>query len=179
MLKLGSYWPWKTVPSHFHMRVRPMLLHRTALVSVRLFCINFGQLARIFWANGLPTPPPPPPGKKLPVRLYSQTCIKRPSIKRSPVKVQEIASLIYCKLDLRWMVTSIKRMRSPFLRSQSADFIVFTCIKRSLCLQKINSGSQVSQVTCFHKCLEINCLKSDVRLFLTVVSTLNIKLIFY
>ena len=33
--------------------------------------------------------------------LYSQTCIKRsPSIKRSPVKVPEIAYLIYCKLDL-------------------------------------------------------------------------------
>ena len=32
--------------------VRPMLLHRMAPVSVRLF----GQLAGIFWANGL-TPP--------------------------------------------------------------------------------------------------------------------------
>ena len=40
------------------MLVRPMLLHLMALVSVRLFCKNlhFGQLARIFWANGLPPP---------------------------------------------------------------------------------------------------------------------------
>ena len=48
-------------------------------------------------------------------------------------------------------LTSIKRspllsrIWSPLLRSQSADFIVFTCIKRLLCLQKINSGSQVQQ----------------------------------
>ena len=56
--KLHRYWPWKTVSSHFHMLVRPMLLHLMALVSVRLFCKNlhFGQLARIFWANGLPPP---------------------------------------------------------------------------------------------------------------------------
>ena len=81
------------------------------------------------------------------------------------------------------MVTSVKRTQSPFLRSQSADFIVFTCTKRPLCLQKINSGSKYSKVkitsvTCFHRCLEIDCLNSDVQLFLTVMSTLNIKLIF-
>ena len=39
------------------MLVRPMLMHRMALVSVRLFCRKFGQLARVFWANGLPPPP--------------------------------------------------------------------------------------------------------------------------
>ena len=45
------------------MPLRPMLLHRMALVSFRLFCKNlgnlqefFGQLARILWANCLPPP---------------------------------------------------------------------------------------------------------------------------
>ena len=38
------------------MLVRHMLLHRMALVSVRLFCKTVGQLARIFWANDLPPP---------------------------------------------------------------------------------------------------------------------------
>ena len=38
------------------MPVRPMLLHYMALVSFRLFCKKFEQLARIFWANGLPPP---------------------------------------------------------------------------------------------------------------------------
>ena len=39
------------------MPVRPLLLHRMALVSFRLYdSEKFGQLARIFWANGLPPP---------------------------------------------------------------------------------------------------------------------------
>ena len=38
----------KTVSSHFHMLVRPMLLHRMALVSVRLFCKNLGDLQEFF-----------------------------------------------------------------------------------------------------------------------------------
>ena len=39
------------------MPVRPLLLHRMALVSFRLYVSEkFGQLARIFWANGLPPP---------------------------------------------------------------------------------------------------------------------------
>ena len=46
--------------------VRPMLLHRMALFSFRLFRKNLGKLREFFWANGLP---PPPSGKKLPVRL--------------------------------------------------------------------------------------------------------------
>ena len=46
--KLHRYWPWKTVSSHFHMLVRPMLLHRMALVSVRLFCKNLGNLQEFF-----------------------------------------------------------------------------------------------------------------------------------
>ena len=66
MLKLGRYWPWKTVSSRFHMPVRPMLLHRMALVSFRLFCKKIGQLASIFWVNGLPPPQPPPLTKNCP-----------------------------------------------------------------------------------------------------------------
>ena len=66
MLKRGRYWPWKTVSSRFHMPVRPMLLHRMALVSFRLFCKKIGQLASIFWVNGLPPPQPPPLTKNCP-----------------------------------------------------------------------------------------------------------------
>ena len=37
--------------------MRPLLLHRVALVSFRLYVsAKFGQLARIFWAKGLPPP---------------------------------------------------------------------------------------------------------------------------
>ena len=39
------------------MPVRPLLLYRMALASFRLYdSEKFGQLARIFWANGLPPP---------------------------------------------------------------------------------------------------------------------------
>ena len=39
------------------MPVRPLLLHRMAIVSFRLYVSEkFGQLAKIFWANGLPPP---------------------------------------------------------------------------------------------------------------------------
>ena len=38
----------KTVSSHLYMLVRPMLLHRMALVSVRLFCKNLGNLQEFF-----------------------------------------------------------------------------------------------------------------------------------
>ena len=38
----------------------PMLLHRMALVSFRLFCKNLGNLA-----NGLKRPTPPPPWPKI------------------------------------------------------------------------------------------------------------------
>ena len=48
MLKLHRYWPRKTVSSHLYMLVRPMLLHRMALVSVRLFCKNLGNLQEFF-----------------------------------------------------------------------------------------------------------------------------------
>ena len=63
--KLHRYWPWKTVSSHFHVLVRPMLLHRMALVSVRRFCKHLGNLQEFFGQ----TVYPPPPDKKLPVRL--------------------------------------------------------------------------------------------------------------
>ena len=38
--------------------------------------------------------------KHLCTKVYSQTCIKLSCIKRSPVKILEIASLTYCKLNL-------------------------------------------------------------------------------
>ena len=47
MLKLGRNWPWKTVSSHFHLPVWPMLLYGMALVSFRLFCKNLGNLQEI------------------------------------------------------------------------------------------------------------------------------------
>ena len=50
MLKIGRYWPWKTitVSSHLHMPVRPILLHHMALVSFLLFCKNLGNLREFF-----------------------------------------------------------------------------------------------------------------------------------
>ena len=63
---------------------------------------------------------------------YSRTSIKRPSIKRSPIKVPEFASLNYCTLDLHLMVTSIKRTRSPFRFPDLLISLYFTTIKRSL-----------------------------------------------
>ena len=50
MLKLGSYWLWKTVTvsSHLHMPVRPTLLHR--LASFLFYC--FVKI----WANSLAPP---------------------------------------------------------------------------------------------------------------------------
>ena len=44
------------------MLVRPMLLHRMALVSVRLFCKNLGNLQEFF---GEMVSPPPPPWQKI------------------------------------------------------------------------------------------------------------------
>ena len=45
---------------------QPMLLHRMALVSFRLFCKYLGNLHEFF---GQMVYPPPPPSRKLPVRL--------------------------------------------------------------------------------------------------------------
>ena len=68
-------------------------------------------------------------------QYYSRTSIKRPSIKRSPIKVPEFASLNYCKLDLYLTVTSIKRTRSPFRFPNLLNSLCFTSIKRSLTQQ--------------------------------------------
>ena len=54
----------KTVSSHFHMPVRPLLLHRMALVSFRLFCKNLCNLPEFFGQMVYR-----PHGRKLPVRL--------------------------------------------------------------------------------------------------------------
>ena len=49
------YWPWKTVSSHLDMPGRPMLLqYGPHFFSTHSW--SFGQLARCFWANGLPPP---------------------------------------------------------------------------------------------------------------------------
>ena len=48
--------------------------HVVALYGLHFILTVFkkiGQLARSFWANGLPPPPPPPPGKKLPNCPYA------------------------------------------------------------------------------------------------------------
>ena len=50
------YCPWKTVSRHFHMPVRPILLHHMGLVSFLLCCKNVGNLQEFFLANGLPLP---------------------------------------------------------------------------------------------------------------------------
>ena len=89
--KLHRYWPWKTVSSHFHMLVRPMVLHRMALVSVRLFCKNLGKLQEFFLANGLP---PPLHGKKLPVRLCKTRKRSTLDRKRSTQKLDTGLSFI-------------------------------------------------------------------------------------
>ena len=59
ILKIGRYWPWKTViaSSHLHMPVRPTLLHRMALVSFLLFRKNLGNL-REFLGKWFTAPPP-------------------------------------------------------------------------------------------------------------------------
>ena len=55
------------------MLVRPMLLHRMALVSVRLFYKNLGNLQEFFGQMVYR----PPPGKKLPVRLCKTQIAKK------------------------------------------------------------------------------------------------------
>ena len=49
----------QTVSRHFHIPVRPMLLHRMALVSFRLFCKNLGNLQEFFGQMVYPPPPWP------------------------------------------------------------------------------------------------------------------------
>ena len=72
ILKIGRYWPWKTViaSSHRHMPVRPTLLHRMALVSFLLFRKNLGNLREFFGQMVYC-----PPGKKLPIRVWDQRLI--------------------------------------------------------------------------------------------------------
>ena len=55
----------QTVSSYFHMPVRPMLSHRMALVSFRLFCKNLGNLQE-FSGQMVHHPPPLPLGKNCP-----------------------------------------------------------------------------------------------------------------
>ena len=53
------------------MPVRPMLLHRMALVSFRLFCKNLGNLHEFFGQMVYP----PPPWPKI-ARTPMQRCVK-------------------------------------------------------------------------------------------------------
>ena len=53
------------------MLVRPMLLHRMALVSVRLFCKNLGNLQEFF--GQMVYPPPPPLAKNCPYAYESSS----------------------------------------------------------------------------------------------------------
>ena len=48
----------KTVSSHSHVLVQPMLLHRMALVSFRLFCKKLSNLQQFFWQMVYRPPPP-------------------------------------------------------------------------------------------------------------------------
>ena len=56
---------------HFHMPVQPMLLHRMALVSFRLFCKNLGNLQAFFGQMVYR-----PPGEKI-ARTPMKTSIKK------------------------------------------------------------------------------------------------------
>ena len=76
MLRIGRYWPWKTVTvsSHLHMPVRPMLLHSMALVSFRLYVRkNLGNLWEFF---GQMVDPPPPLAKKFPSAYGFHNCFR-------------------------------------------------------------------------------------------------------
>ena len=78
MLRIGRYWPWKTVAvsSHLHMPVRPMLLHRMALVSFRLYVSgNFGQI-RATCENFLGKWFTTPPGKNSRTPMVQRTRVK-------------------------------------------------------------------------------------------------------
>ena len=101
------YWPWKTVPSHIHMPLRPMLFEYgphflfDSFVKIWATCEMF--LGKRF------TAPPPPPGKKFPVRLWKfQTGIFVEWKAPNDFFTQETSTLnplmfifIVCKLLLR------------------------------------------------------------------------------
>ena len=57
MLKLGRYWPWKTVSSHFHMPVRPMLLHRPSCLFNRF--VKIWATCKKFLGKWFTAPPWP------------------------------------------------------------------------------------------------------------------------
>ena len=70
------YWPWKPVLRHFCMPVRgPMLLHRMALVSFRLFCKNLGNLQE-FFGQMVYRPPWPKIARTPMYKLIQSRCVK-------------------------------------------------------------------------------------------------------
>ena len=66
-----------------------------------------------------------------------------PSIKRSLVKVLEIASLNYFRLNHHKAVISIQWLWLPFPRSHKAASIIWTCIKWSLCTRNKSKTSNM------------------------------------
>ena len=90
--KLHRYWPWKTVSSHFHMLVRPMLWHRMALVSVRLFCKNLGNLQESF----------------------GQMVYRPPLAKNCPYAYENKASALLPRSSRSWSCKSIARVIGCF-----------------------------------------------------------------
>ena len=92
--KLHRYWPWKTVSSHFHVLVRPMLLHRMALVSVRRFCKNLGNLQEFFGETVYR-----PPWQKI---ARTPMCVSLHHSKQLLKKLH-----LFCKLIKTWLSTAI------------------------------------------------------------------------
>ena len=80
------------------MLVRPMLLHRMALVPVRLFCKNLGNLQEFFGQMVYC-----PPWQKLPVRLWhldSKRLFSPPRCKRWKNEV------CICKVEFKLLSVS-------------------------------------------------------------------------
>ena len=70
-LNLAGIDPEKLYQATFHMPVRPMLLHRMALVSFRPFCKKLGNLQEFFGQMVYCPPRPTPPAKHCPY-VYAQ-----------------------------------------------------------------------------------------------------------
>ena len=70
----------QTVSSYFHMPVRPMLSHRMAVVSFRLFCKNLENLQE-FSGQMVHHPPPPSPWEKI-ARTPTSRCLLKSTMTR-------------------------------------------------------------------------------------------------
>ena len=117
MLRIGRYWPWKTVTvsSHLHMPVRPLLLHRMVLVSFRLYVSEkFGQLARIFGQMLYR-----PPWQKFPVRLCRSSLLySKPKGKYVRFGAQWSRIYRYCYWCIYLCGTAIIAASLPMLKAR-------------------------------------------------------------